>query len=266
MLFVPEDGSNIREYKVSSRIFGLLKGFSIVLLVVVLSAGVAYWKATRWALAARQMEEENRMLRAENAKVVKLARMLEEVQQSRRRLEVMLRGEARTEREETTRVSAVLRSSEFRTSSRSRPNIRRAELTKNRRTSLGGFRRRPSLWPVKGRVTARFEEHPGWLKREYSGISIAAAKGALVCAAADGEVTFAGWENALGNLMILDHGGRYTTWYGRNERLLVQEGEFVRKGQPIALAGNTGYGTGVYLHYEVRENGTSVDPETFMLW
>ncbi|RKY68536.1 MAG: hypothetical protein DRP97_06190, partial [Candidatus Latescibacterota bacterium] len=149
VLFVPEDGSNIREYKVSSRIFGLLKGFSIVLLVVVLSAGVAYWKATRWALAARQMEEENRMLRAENAKVVKLARMLEEVQQSRRRLEVMLRGEARTEREETTRVSAVLRSSEFRTSSRSRPNIRRAELTKNRRTSLGGFGRRRSLWPAK---------------------------------------------------------------------------------------------------------------------
>jgi murein DD-endopeptidase MepM/ murein hydrolase activator NlpD len=266
VLFVPEDGSRIREYKVSSRIFGFLKGFSIVLLVVVLSAGVAYWKATRWALVARKTEEENRVLRVENAKVIKLARMLEEVRQSRRRLEVMLRGEVRKEGEETVPASAMLRSPEFMTSSRSRPTIRIAELTKTRRTSRGGLRRRPSLWPVEGRVATRFEERPGWLKREYYGIAIAAAEGALVRAAADGEVTFAGWENALGNLMILDHGGRYTTWYGRNERLLVQEGELVRKGQAIALAGSTGHGTEVHLHYEIWENGTPVDPEAFLLW
>lgn len=104
------------------------------------------------------------------------------------------------------------------------------------------------------------------MKREYYGIAIAAVEGALVRASADGEVTFSGWENALGNLMILDHGGRYTTWYGRNERLLVQEGELVRKGQPIALAGSTGHGTEVHLHYEIWENGTPVDPEVFLLW
>ncbi|MCK5118910.1 MAG: M23 family metallopeptidase [Candidatus Latescibacteria bacterium] len=266
VLLVPEDGSSIREFKVSSRIFGLLKGFSIVLLVVLLSAGVAYWKASRWALAARRMEEENRMLRAENAKVVTLARMLEEVRQSRQRLEVMLRGEVPKVRETPAPGSVVLRSPELRMRPRSRPTIRITELTKTRRTSRGGLRRRPSLWPVEGRVTTRFEQRPGWLKREYYGIAIAAAEGALVRAAADGEVTFAGWENALGNLMILDHGGRYTTWYGRNEQLLVQEGELVRKGQAIALAGNSGHGKGVYLHYEVWENGTPVDPEAFLLW
>ena len=124
MLFVPEDGSSIREYKVSSRIFGFLKGFSIVLLVLVLSAGMAYWKATRWALIARKTEEENRVLRSENAKVIQLARMLEEVRQSRRRLEVMLRGEIHHEQEGTVPASAMLRSSEFMTSSRSRPAIR----------------------------------------------------------------------------------------------------------------------------------------------
>lgn len=265
ILIVPEDSSKTREFKISGRVFGLLKGVPVVLLAVVLSAGVAYWKATQWALTARKTEEENRTLRAENAKVVALARMLDEVRQSRQRLEVMLGGETRRERESPAAGSASSKQPEIGRRIRLGSTVRIAELTAARRKQYGGFRRRPSIWPVDGWVTARFGERLGLLKGEHSGIDIAAAKGTTVRATADGEVIFAGWENTLGNLVILDHGGRYATWYGHNERLLVREGELVRKGQAIALVGSTGHSSGVHLHYEVWESGTPVDPEGFML-
>jgi len=265
ILIVPEDGSKMRAFKISDRVFGLLKGILVVLLAVVLSAGMSYWKATQWALTARKMEEENRTLRAENAKVVALARMLDEVRQSRQRLEVMLRGQVRKAKKPTAPGAALWKPPELRTRTRPSPTVPIVELTRARRAPHGGLRRRPSIWPVDGWVTAQFGEPLGLLKREYSGINIAAAKGAIVRATADGEVTFAGWENALGNLLILDHGGRYTTWYGHNERLLVREGELVRKGQVIALVGSSGHSTGVRLHYEVWKNGIPVDPEAFIL-
>lgn len=264
VLIVPEDGSKTREFKVSGRVFGLLKGVPVVLLALVLSAGAVYWKAAQWALTARKVEEENQTLRAENAKVVALARMLDEVRQSRQRLEVMLRGEIRKEKEATGVNSVSLKQPELGRRARLGSPVRIAEVTRAHRAPRGGLRRRPSIWPVDGWVTARFGERLGLLKGEHSGVDISATNGSIVRATADAEVTFAGWENALGNLVILDHGGRYTTWYGHSERLLVREGEFVRKGQAIALAGSTGHSSEVRLHYEVWENGIPVDPEKFI--
>ncbi|MFH1007576.1 MAG: M23 family metallopeptidase [Candidatus Latescibacterota bacterium] len=266
VLIIPEDGSNTREYKVSSGIFRLIKGFSVVLFLVVVSAGMVYWRATYWAFTARKMEEENRLLRAENAKVLKLAQMVDEVRQSRQRLEVMLRGEAVPTGGTASPRSPILGSPGSDRSSEIRPTFRTVTVAQPTPPSPGGLERRPSIWPVEGRVSAPFGAQSGWIKQEYAGIAIAAGQNALVRAAADGQVTFAGWENALGMLMIVDHGGRYTTWYGHNERLLVDEEEWVKKGQAIALAGNTGKVSGTALHYEVWENGTPVDPEAFMLW
>lgn len=82
-----------------------------------------------------------------------------------------------------------------------------------------------------------------------------------VQAAAAGIVIYADWMSGYGNLVIIDHGGGYTSRYGHNDSLCVVEGQAVGQGQIIALAGSTGNSTGPHCHFEIRINGEPVDPE-----
>ncbi|MDO9396241.1 MAG: M23 family metallopeptidase [Herbiconiux sp.] len=88
--------------------------------------------------------------------------------------------------------------------------------------------------------------------------------GATVYAAAEGIVNYAGWNGGYGNFIQINHGGGIATAYGHNTTLLVGNGDYVQVGQPISLAGTTGNSTGCHLHFEVRENGTAVNPRPFM--
>ena len=79
-------------------------------------------------------------------------------------------------------------------------------------------------------------------------------------AAASGTVTFAGEAGTAGNLVIIDHGNGLVTKYMHHEKVFVEEGQKVEKGQQIGLSGTTGQSTGNHLHFQVEENGTAVDP------
>ncbi|MFB2554543.1 M23 family metallopeptidase [Herbiconiux liangxiaofengii] len=88
--------------------------------------------------------------------------------------------------------------------------------------------------------------------------------GATVYAAAEGIVNYAGWNGGYGNFIQIDHGGGIATAYGHNTTLLVGNGSYVSVGQPIAYAGTTGNSTGCHVHFEVRQNGTAINPRPFM--
>lgn len=88
--------------------------------------------------------------------------------------------------------------------------------------------------------------------------------GATVYAAAEGLVNYAGYNGGYGNFIRIDHGGGIATAYGHNTTLLVGNGDYVSVGQPIAYAGTTGNSTGCHVHFEVRENGTAINPRPFM--
>ncbi|MBR2806750.1 MAG: peptidoglycan DD-metalloendopeptidase family protein [Oscillospiraceae bacterium] len=99
----------------------------------------------------------------------------------------------------------------------------------------------------------------------HNGIDIAIAMGSPIYAADSGVVTVSQWTDVgYGYYVIIDHGGGIQTLYGHNSQLLVSVGQTVSKGQPIALSGSTGYSTGPHLHFEVRINGTKVDPAPFI--
>ncbi|MCS5718071.1 M23 family metallopeptidase [Herbiconiux sp. CPCC 205763] len=103
--------------------------------------------------------------------------------------------------------------------------------------------------------------------RLHSGIDLVyggGTCGAYVYAAAEGLVNFAGWNGGYGNFIQIDHGGGVATAYGHNTQLLVGNGDYVQVGQPISLAGTTGNSTGCHLHFEVRQNGTAINPRPFM--
>jgi len=117
--------------------------------------------------------------------------------------------------------------------------------------------------PVSGRISSNFggRYHP-ILKRTkvHTGVDIAAPSGTAIYAAGDGEVIFAGWRGGYGNCIIIDHGGGTATLYGHCSSLYVGTGRKVSAGDKIASVGSTGMSTGPHLHWEVRINGTPVNP------
>ena len=112
-------------------------------------------------------------------------------------------------------------------------------------------------WPVKGKVTGEFSE-------SNKGIDIAGKVGEPILAASDGKVVYAG--NSLrgyGNLVIVKHDNTYLTAYAHNSKLLVKEGDAVRKGQKIAEMGDTDTNS-PKLHFELRVNGKPVNPMPYL--
>jgi lipoprotein NlpD len=112
-------------------------------------------------------------------------------------------------------------------------------------------------WPAKGKVSAEFNE-------TNKGIDIAGKVGEPVLAASEGKVVYAG--NSLrgyGNLVIIKHDNTYLTAYAHNSKLLVKEGDAVRKGQKIAEMGDTDT-TSAKLHFELRVNGKPVNPTPYL--
>ncbi|MEG3143842.1 M23 family metallopeptidase [Sphingomonas sp. RT2P30] len=118
----------------------------------------------------------------------------------------------------------------------------------------GGF-----AWPVRGRIVARFG--PGASGERYNGIKIAVPTGTPITAAADGVVAYAGSEiSNLGGLVIIKHGDGWTSVYGHASQLLVQRGQAVKRGQKIALSGDSGFADRPEVHFELRKGRLPVDP------
>lgn len=113
------------------------------------------------------------------------------------------------------------------------------------------------IWPVNGPVTSGFGLRWG---RLHEGIDIAAPAGTPIRAAATGTVIYAGWLSGYGNIVVLDHGNGLSTAYAHDSSILVRVGQLVAQGQTVALVGSTGNATGSIVHFEVRVNGTAVDP------
>lgn len=120
-------------------------------------------------------------------------------------------------------------------------------------------------WPVSGRITSNFGYRYIFGSTSYhSGIDIAVPYGTSVKAADGGTVTFSGYKGSYGYLVTINHGNGKVTYYGHNSKLLVSAGDKVYKGQVIAKAGSTGRSTGSHCHFEVRINGTAVNPRSYL--
>jgi murein DD-endopeptidase MepM/ murein hydrolase activator NlpD len=118
-------------------------------------------------------------------------------------------------------------------------------------------------WPVAGRITSGFglRVHPILrFARMHRGIDFGAGYGAPIVAAADGQITRAGWAGGYGRQVRIAHSGGISTSYSHMSRLVVEPGSSVRQGQLIGYVGSSGLSTGPHLHYEVYRNGAAVNP------
>jgi murein DD-endopeptidase MepM/ murein hydrolase activator NlpD len=98
----------------------------------------------------------------------------------------------------------------------------------------------------------------------HAGIDFRQKTGGKVRATGAGTVIHAGTSGGYGIMVEIDHGNGITTRYGHLSKVLVKEGDIVNEGDLIALSGSTGRSTGPHLHYEIRRNGTAVDPMRFL--
>jgi murein DD-endopeptidase MepM/ murein hydrolase activator NlpD len=127
----------------------------------------------------------------------------------------------------------------------------------------------PTLWPVEGTLEGGFGGRrnpfggPGY--EFHTGQDIEAPFGAPVVAGASGRVSFVGWQNGYGQLVIVDHGDGLTTRYGHLSHIDVEFNQTVSRAQLLGKVGSTGRSTGPHLHYEVRINDQPVNPLPYLL-
>jgi len=145
-------------------------------------------------------------------------------------------------------------------------------LEENMRAYEGILRQRgytPTIWPVDGTLEGGFGGRrnpfggPGY--EFHTGQDIEAPMGTSVIAGARGQVSFVGWQNGYGQLVVIDHGGGLSTRYGHLSHIDVDLGQSVSRGQLIGKVGSTGRSTGPHLHYEVRINDQAVNPLQYLL-
>lgn len=121
------------------------------------------------------------------------------------------------------------------------------------------------IWPLSGTITSYYGGRYIFGSYDFHlGLDIAAPYGTTVKAADGGTVTYAGWKGSYGYLVIITHDNGTQTYYAHNSSLLVSAGDKVYQGQAIARVGMTGTATGYHCHFEVRVNGSTVNPLNYL--
>ena len=126
----------------------------------------------------------------------------------------------------------------------------------------------PAIRPTTGWISSGFGYRLSpltGLREFHKGLDIATSEGTHVIAPADGIVTFVGNKGGLGKVLVMDHEHGIVTRYGHLKKWLIRPGKRVKRGDKIALVGNTGRSTGPHLHYEVHLNGIPVNPASYIL-
>jgi len=123
----------------------------------------------------------------------------------------------------------------------------------------------PHGWPVArdaAVITSGFGVVRG--RSHHQGIDLAAPAGTRVTATAAGRVSFAGRSGDFGRMVVIDHRDGWQTAYAHLKRIKIGKGDRVKRGTLIGTVGKSGNATGTHLHYEVRRNGTPVDPRPYL--
>ena len=121
-----------------------------------------------------------------------------------------------------------------------------------------------SVKPVSGTITSRYGSSSSIRSSNHTGLDIATKAGTPIKVVADGTVTSAAYTGSYGNLVKISHGNGVETWYAHTSAMYVTAGQQVKAGDVIAAVGSTGNSTGPHLHFEIRINGSHVNPQIYM--
>jgi murein DD-endopeptidase MepM/ murein hydrolase activator NlpD len=263
----PDPSSRIRRFSVEKR---SLRALAFVGALLICGSLYGFYGLTQQAAHLRT-EAENQRLRTENDRqrqeLNELNGRVEAVEDTSRKLaeksglieEVALSG--------TGGPALPVDADSFAVLETKMQNVERSMSANERILRDRGYT--PTVWPVVGKLESGFggrgNPFGGGSYEFHSGQDINAAWGDPVVAGASGTVTFVGWQNGYGQLIVIDHGGGLTTRYGHLSHIDVAQGQTVARSQFIGRVGSTGRSTGPHLHYEVRFNDEPVNPLQYLL-
>ena len=256
--------SRIRRVCVGKKWLKLLSVAAVLLFVGCL---YGFYGLTQQALHLR-VENENRRLRAENDRqqreLTRLSNRVEAVEDTSRKLAEKSGVVAANTSFRGAGGPALPVESESLAELESKMN----RIERDLRVYEAEFSHTPSIWPVVGTLESGFggRRNPfgGSSYEFHSGQDIDAAWGSPVIAGANGTVTFSGWQNGYGQLVVIDHGGGLTTRYGHLSAIAASVGQMIQRGEFLGRVGSTGRSTGPHRHYEVRINDQPVNPLKYL--
>jgi murein DD-endopeptidase MepM/ murein hydrolase activator NlpD len=240
-----------RSVRLPVWLFRTLAVAGTVVGVLILLGVVLYTPIVRTAARVPGLNREIADLRAENAKVTELARTLEGLESRYEQVRSMLGGDIVPSRAREVSPIPI-----------ARPLRARYPGTAEH------FEREPSVprhWPVDGQGMVTRGVSVGERGDEpHAGLDIAIPVGTPIRASGGGVVADAGRDGEYGLFVRLTHPDGFETMYGHASRLLVERGDSVTAGEVIALSGSTGRSTAPHLHFEIRRDGRSIDPQTLV--
>ncbi len=246
IIVVPHGGGTdltTRTYELSHRRLRLLKAAGVGLGVALLVMMGSWFYLAAQATRAQMLQREVRRLEGEVAEVDQLRRRLVELEARYAQITKLLGGVRRREPAKAAEPAAA-------GDSASADSTDQALL--------------PRAWPLAARGFVTRGQRGRGGRGRHPGMDIAVALGTPIVAAGDGTVTEAGRDSVYGLFVRIAHGGGYESLYGHASRVLVKARQQVRSRQTIALSGSTGVSTAPHLHFEIRRNGTPVDPVTLV--
>ncbi len=263
----PHPSARVRRFCVEKR---SLKILACLVVVLIGASAYGFYGLTQQA-AHLKTEAENQRLRAENERqrreLNQLNNRVEAVEDTSRKL-----AEKSGVVEEATSPGSGGPALPLDEEGLATLEEKMAQLEKNIHVYESVLRERgytPTVWPVMGKLEGGFggRRNPfgGGSYEFHSGQDIEAAMGAPIVSGASGKVSFIGWQNGYGQLIVVDHGGGLTTRYGHLSHIDVELGQALSRGQFIGRVGSTGRSTGPHLHYEVRINDQPVNPLQYLL-
>ena len=242
ILIIPDNEDGDKQFSITRRqMFSLAVGLLFMLLIVVFFLVYALPKLMQYG----KMEKQNKEFAAERVKVMELMQDIGRIEQMDKLIRKTLGSELQLPSNIEDNKSTLKKNS---------------HLNNNVVSYVDNI---PSKYPVEGYVTQRISINKLYKNQNHYGIDIAVKEGEPVYASASGFVIYSGWTYDFGNYIILYHGDDYFTIYGHNKNNFVETRDFVKRGEVIASTGDTGISSGPHLHFEIWENGKSVDPLEF---
>lgn len=263
----PHRSSRIRRFCVGKS---SLRAFAFVGALLLCGSLYGFYGLTQQAAHLRT-EAENQRLRAENdlerLELNELNNRVEAVEDTSRKLAEKSGIIEESSRAGTGGPALPLDTNRFAALEDKMSNLERSLVAHENVLRDRGYT--PTVWPVVGNLESGFggrgNPFGGGAYEFHSGQDIDAAWGDPVVAGASGTVTFVGWQNGYGQLIVIDHGGGLTTRYGHLSHIDVVQGQTVARSGFIGRVGTTGRSTGPHLHYEVRFNDEPVNPLQYLL-
>ena len=262
-MVIPEGGEKIFSRNISARLFKLIVVLASIWIIFLIGITIVYAQISFRASKMLALQDENKHLREYLTRVVDIEKSFKRNQELTARLAEMagvnlesFTGQPKINFDSLNLpVTAANVQQEQAISMESESLMSSEQLLQSRV---------PHGRPLYGWVTRPFAAVDDAKGEKHTGIDFAVKEGTAVSATASGTVSFAGWDEYLGNLVVIDHGNGYLTSYGHNREILVKKEDKITRGEIIALSGNTGRSTAPHLHYEIMKDGVPVDPAPYL--